>query len=226
MLKCILNVPMPLDHDVTSRGMAGQMEKPKGPSRLCWPNEKRRVVCCSGCHAGVIPQQPLNERASAFPVPKSDKVSYLRFGQLQRRDRLRDLRGLRQMVDESVRGESQNDFRGREFGENAGDQRQLYLGKPGLIEKEDGSSRTRLPSENRLKNAFDLVLEQTRSDDDSVFVDLLSALRENFSEMVGMSCFLIDEIEFAVDMQRLDTFLVQPLGCRRSFFQHDKRRAG
>ena len=162
----------------------------------------------------MISQQPLNEGSSAFAISKVDKVFYLRFGQLQGRDRFGDLGRLRQVIDEGVGSERQNDFRGRELSEYSGDQRHLHLGISGLIEKEDRPSRTRLPTMNGLKNALNLVLERTCADDDPVFVDLVAALCENLSEMVGMCHFFVDEIELAVDVQRLVAFSVQSLGCR------------
>ena len=67
---------------------------------------------------------------------------------------------------------------------------------------------------NRLKNTVNFVLEQAGSDNDSIFVDLLSPFGEDSPEVVGVRRFLVDKIELAVDMQALDTVSVQPLGCR------------
>ena len=162
MLERILYVPMKLNHHVTRCRMFRKVEKPERAPGVTRANEKWRVVDCPRRGARMVAQRPLYEGSPAIPISVLDQVVYLRFGQLQRRDRLHDLRRFRQMVDERVRGKSQNDLGGWQFIEDTGDKRQFDLRESGLIQKEDCPSGAGLSSTDRTENTLDFVFKKSR----------------------------------------------------------------
>ena len=58
---------------------------------------------------------------------------------------------------------------------------------------------------NRLENTFKFILEKTVSDYDPFVINLVTMLCENFSKVIRVCFFLVNEVKFAVDVKSFDT---------------------
>ena len=57
-------------------------------------------------------------------------------------------------------------------------------------------------------------------------INIMLTISQNFPKMVGMVRFYVNEVELAIEAQRLAAALVQPFFSGPSFFQHNDRSAG
>ena len=85
------------------------------------------------------------------------------------------------MVNEGICGKRQDHLGGGEFIEDTGDECELHLGKPGLIEKENRTARTRLSLSYGDKDIINFILEKTIYDSDSTVSSIMATFSESFS---------------------------------------------
>ena len=130
------------------------------------------------------------------------------------------------MVDESISCEGENDLGGRKLGKDARYEGQFDLGKPCLIQQENGSSSPRLSLADRLENPLNLILEQSSLDNDAISVHAILTLTKCHAQVVSVCALLVNEVELAIDIQRFDTPFVESFSCGSGLLQHDDRSAG
>lgn len=165
-----------------------------------WLDEEWGVVKRSRLGSHMLAKHSLNQRSSTSAVLQLDQIANSCFRQLDRRDGADKSRRVRQMVDESVCRERQNDLGSRKSLENPGDESGLNARKPTLVQKEDRAACLGLPATDFGDDAVRHVFEPTVPYDDLVTVNLMTPFVQFFFEMVGVSGVDVDEVVLEVEV--------------------------
>ena len=88
------------------------------------------------------------------------------------------------------------------------DKPKFDLRKSGLIEKKNRTTRPRLPATNFPQNVVHFFFKWAGADNDPVITDGVLPLLEDLAKMVCVGCFLVDEIELAIEIQGLGAIAV------------------